>query len=140
MASMGIFSAMMYRQHLHDVVLAKAKELNPNMSEEELKKVHVPLPKKVSYTLKAFLQPSHKVIITAMVATDKLGADMPCFVWHCEDPVANGVASFEQLPNHTMHRILDLLKPAEPKKEFSPAAALFDELATPENAAIYRNY
>lgn len=140
MASMGIFSAMMYRQHLHDVVLAKAKELNPSMSEDELKKVHVPLPKKVSYALKRFLQPSNKIIITAMVATDNLGADMPCFVWHSETPVASGVASFEQLPNHTMHRILDLLKPAEPKKEFSPAAALFDELATPENAAIYRNY
>ena len=43
MASMGIFTAMMYREHLHDVVLAKAKVLNPYMSDDELKKVSVPL-------------------------------------------------------------------------------------------------
>lgn len=138
MASMGIFSAMMYRQHLHDVVLAKAKELNPSMGEAELKKVHVPLPKKVSYTLKRFLQPSAKIIITAMVATDASGADMPCFVWHSETPVANGVASFEQLPNHTMHRILGLLKTAETKPH-NPTVAMLDELSSVEKVAVYGN-
>ena len=75
--SMGIFSAMMYREHLHELVMARAKELNPNMGEAELKVVEVPLPKKVTFTAKAFMQPSRKIVVTAMVATDEKGYAMP---------------------------------------------------------------
>lgn len=140
MASMGIFSAMMYRQDLHDLIMAKAKELNPNMGEDELKKVKVPLSKKVSYKHKRFMQPDRKIVISAMVATDETGAAMPCFVWKCEDvnPAVEGVTSFEELPNHTMHRIRDLLKTPESKK-VNPTVAMLNELSSVEKVKVYGN-
>lgn len=137
--SMGIFTAMMYRAHLHELVMARAKELNPNMGEEELKVVEVPLPKKVNFTAKAFMQPSRKIVVTAMVATDEKGYAMPSFVWHpLEDPSDVGVTSFEELPNHTLHRILDLLKTAEAKPH-NPTVAMLDELSSVEKVAAYGN-
>ena len=144
MASMGIFSAMMYRQHLHDLIMAKARELNPSMSEEELKTVQVPLPKKVSFTLKQFMQPIRKIIITAMIATEEKGTeryDVPSVVWHCADvnPEKEYITTFEELPNHTMHRIMDLLKPAEPKKDINPTAAMLEELSSVEKVSVYGN-
>ena len=136
MASMGIFSAMMYRQHLHDLVMAKAKELNPNMGEAELKKVEVPLSKKVSYKYKGFMQPVRKIVISAMVATDKTGADIPCFVWDCGS--VHAVTTFEELPNHTMHRIIDQLKTSE-TKAVNTTVALMTELSSVEKVAVYGN-
>ena len=138
--SMGIFSAMMYRAHLHELVMARAKELNPNMGEAELKVVEVPLPKKVTFTAKAFMQPSRKIVVTAMVATDEKGYAMPSFVWHpLEDPSDVGVTTFEELPNHTMHRIIDLLKTADTKPH-NPTVAMLDELSSVEKVAAYGNH
>jgi len=135
MASMGIFTAMMYREHLHDVVLAKAKELNPNMSDDELKKVSVPLPKSVSYIFKSFMHGNKKIVITAMTATDESGADMPCFIWNCGE--TSGKTSFEELPNRTMHRILDLLNTEN--KKVNPTVAMLNELSSVDKVKIYGN-
>jgi hypothetical protein len=138
--SMGIFSAMMYREHLHELVMARAKELNPTMGEAELKVVEVPLPKKVTFTAKAFMQPSRKIVVTAMVATDEKGYAMPSFVWHpLDNPADVGVTTFEELPNHTMHRIIDLLKTADTKPH-NPTVAMLDELSSVEKVAAYGNH
>lgn len=134
MASMGIFTAMMYREHLHDVVLAKAKVLNPYMSDDELKKVSVPLPKSVSFIFKT-MNGNKKIIITAMTATDWNGADMPCFIWECG--ATHGKTSFEELPNRTMHRILDLLNTEN--KKVNPTVAMLNELSSVEKVKIYGN-
>lgn len=134
MASMGIFTAMMYRAHLHDVVLAKAKVLNPYMSDDELKKVSVPLPKSVSFIFKS-MNGNKKIIITAMTATDWNGADMPCFIWECG--ATHGKTSFEELPNRTMHRILDLLNTEN--KKVNPTVAMLNELSSVEKVKIYGN-
>lgn len=134
MASMGIFTAMMYREHLHDVVLAKAKVLNPYMSDDELKKVSVPLPKSVSFIFKS-MNGNKKIIITAMTATDWNGADMPCFIWECG--ATHGKTSFEELPNRTMHRILDLLNTEN--KKVKPTVAMLNELSSVEKVKIYGN-
>ena len=134
MASMGIFTAMMYREHLHDVVLAKAKVLNPYMSDDELKKVSVPLPKSVSFIFKS-MNGNKKIIITAMTATDDSGADMPCFIWNCGE--TSGKTSFEELPNRTMHRILDLLNTEN--KKVNPTVAMLNELSSVEKVKIYGN-
>lgn len=134
MASMGIFTAMMYREHLHDVVLAKAKVLNPYMSDDELKKVSVPLPKSVSFIFKS-MNGNKKIIITAMTATDWNGADMPCFIWECG--ATHGKTSFEELPNRTMHRILDLLNTEN--KKVNPTVAMLNELSSVEKVKIYGN-
>lgn len=135
MAAMGIFSAMMYREHLHDVVLAKAKELNPNMGDDELKKVNVPLPKSVSYIFKSFMHGNKKIVITAMTATDDSGADMPCFIWNCGE--VSGKTSFEEMPNRTMHRILDLLNTEN--KKVNPTVAMLNELSSVDKVKIYGN-
>lgn len=134
MASMGIFTAMMYREHLHDVVLAKAKVLNPYMSDDELKKVSVPLPKSVSFIFKS-MNGNKKIIITAMTATDWNGADMPCFIWECG--ATHGKTSFEELPNRTMHRILDLLNTEN--KKVNPTVAMLNELSSVDKVKIYGN-
>ena len=134
MASMGIFTAMMYREHLHEVVLAKAKVLNPYMSDDELKKVSVPLPKSVSFMFKS-MHGNKKIIITAMTATDWNGADMPCFIWECG--ATHGKTSFEELPNRTMHRILDLLNTGN--KKVNPTVAMLNELSSVDKVKIYGN-
>ena len=138
--SMGIFTAMMYRERLHELVMARAKELNPTMSEEELKVAEVPLPKNVTFTAKAFMQPSRKIVVTAMVATDEKGYALPSCVWHpLDNPADVSMTTFEELPNHTLHRILDLLKPADAKPH-NPTVAMLNELSSVEKVAVYGNH
>lgn len=99
--SMGVFSAVMYRQHLHDTIVVRAKSEHPDMGMDELREVPVVLPKPVSFTLKRFLCEPLKVKITAMVA----GSDgVPRMV--CGDSRID----FGEMPNHTLHRVLELLK------------------------------
>ncbi len=103
--SMGVFTSVMYRQHLHDSIVARAKAEHPDMGESELRVVPVSLPKAVCFTLKKFLCDPLKVKITAMIA----GADgVPLMVCEYKDKTAN--IDFGEMPNHTLHRVLELLK------------------------------
>jgi hypothetical protein len=103
--SMGVFSAVMYRQHLHDSIVARAKSEHPDMGEDELLAVPVALQKPVSFTLKKFLCEPLKVKVTAMVA----GSDgVPRMV--CEYNGKESRIDFGEMPNHTLHRVLELLK------------------------------
>ncbi len=105
MASMGVFSAIMYRQHLYDTIMAKAKAERPDVDEERLKKYIVKLPKAVSFTHKELFQPALKIKICAVVA----GVDgSPKLLEDKGDKW--GVYDFTIMPNHTLHRILGLLK------------------------------
>ena len=103
--SMGGFSAVMYRQYLHDSIVARAKSEHPNMGTDDLRAVSVPLPKPVSFTLKRFMCAPLKVKITAMVAGSN---GVPLMVCEC-----NGKESridFGEMPSHTLHRVLGLLR------------------------------
>ena len=103
--SMGAFSAVMYRQHLHDSIVARAKAEHTEMGEDELVTVPVVLPKPVSFTLKKFMCEPLKVKVTAMVA----GSDgVPLMV--CEYNGKKGRVDFGEMPSHTLHRVLELLK------------------------------
>jgi hypothetical protein len=103
--SMGVFTAVMYRQHLHDSIVARAKSEHPDMGTDELRAVSVKLSKPVSFTLKRFLCDPLKVKITAMVA----GSDgVPLMV--CEHNGHESHVDFGEMPNHTLHRVLELLK------------------------------
>ena len=103
--SMGVFTAVMYRQHLHDSIVARAKSEHPDMGTDELRAVPVKLSKPVSFTLKRFLCDPLKVKITAMVA----GSDgVPHMV--CEHNGHESHVDFGEMPNHTLHRVLELLK------------------------------
>ena len=103
--SMGVFTAVMYRQHLHDSIVARAKSEHPDMDTDELRAVSVKLSKPVGFTLKRFLCDPLKVKITAMVA----GSDgVPLMV--CEHNGHESHVDFGEMPNHTLHRVLELLK------------------------------
>lgn len=103
--SMGVFTAVMYRQHLHDSIVARVKSEHPDMGTDELSEVPVVLSKPVSFTLKRFLCEPLKVKITAMVA----GSDgVPRMV--CEYNGKESRIDFGEMPNHTLHRVLELLK------------------------------
>ena len=108
MAAMGVFTAVMYRQHLYDAIMAKAKADHPEECEDKLKKYIVKLPKAVSFTYKELFQPAQKVKVCAVVAGEdgspKLLEDKGD-TWRIYD--------FTLMPNHTLHRILDLLKAPE---------------------------
>lgn len=104
-SSMGVFTAVMYRQHLHDSIVARAKSEHPDMGTDELCAVSVKLSKPVSFTLKRFLCDPLKVKITAMVA----GSDgVPLMV--CEHNGRESRIDFGEMPNHTLRRVLELLK------------------------------
>ena len=108
MASMGVFTAVMYRQHLYDTIMAKAKAERPDTDEERLKKYIVKLPKSVSFTHKELFKPALKVKICAVVA----GVDgSPKLLEDKGDKW--GVYDFTLMPNHTLHRILSLLSAPE---------------------------
>lgn len=103
--SMGVFSAVMYRQHLHDIIVARAKSEHPDMGTDGLSAVSVALPKPVSFTLNRFMREPLKVKITAMVA----GSDgVPLMVCECNGKECR--IDFGEMPSHTLHRVLDLLK------------------------------
>ena len=108
MASMGVFTAVMYRQHLYDTIMAKAKAERPAYGEDKLKKYIVKLPKAVSFTYKELFKPAQKAKVSAVVAGEDGSPKL------LED---NGeswlVYDFTVMPNHTLHRILDLLKAPE---------------------------
>lgn len=105
MAAMGVFTAVMYRQHLHDSIVARAKSEHPDMGMDGLRAVPVKLSKPVSFTLKRFLCTPLKVKITAMVA----GSDgQPSMVCECNGNECQ--IGFGEMPNHTLHRVLELLK------------------------------
>ena len=108
MASMGVFTAVMYRQHLYDAIMAKAKTERPDEGEDKLKKYIVKLPKAVSFTHKELFKPAQKVKVCAVVAgvdgSPKLLEDRG-ETW--------GAYDFSLMPNHTLHRILELLKAPE---------------------------
>lgn len=103
--SMGVFTAVMYRQHLHDAIVARAKTEHPDMGADGLRSVPVTLPKPVSFTLKRFLCEPLKVKVTAMVA----GTD-GCPLMVCEHDGKECHVDFGEMPNHTLHRVLGLLK------------------------------
>jgi len=108
MASMGVFSAVMYRQHLYDTIMARAKAERPDTDVERLQKYIVKLPKTVSFTHKELFQPELKVKVCAVVA----GTDgSPKLLEDRGDKW--GIYDFTIMPNHTLHRILDLLKAPE---------------------------
>lgn len=103
--SMGVFTSVMYRQHLHDSIVARAKTEHPDMGEDDLRAVEVALPKSVSFTLKRFLCEPLKLKITAMVA----GSDgVPLMV--CDYNGKKSHIYFGEMPNHTLHKVLELLK------------------------------
>lgn len=104
MASMGVFTAIMYRQHLYDTIMARAKAERPDTDVERLQKYIVKLPKTVTFTHKELFQPAIKVKVCAVVA----GTDgSPKLLEDKGDKW--GVYDFTIMPNHTLHRILSLL-------------------------------
>lgn len=108
MASMGVFTAVMYRQHLYDAIMAKAKAEHPDNGEDKLKKYIVKLPKSVSFTYKELFKPAQKVKVSAVVAGEDGSPKL------LEDKGDSWlVYDFTVIPNHTLHRILDLLKAPE---------------------------
>lgn len=108
MASMGVFTAVMYRQHLYDAIMAKAKLEHPDKCEEQWAKCIVKLSKPVSFTHKELFQPALKVKVCAVVAG---GDGSPKLL---EDRGGKwAIYDFSIMPNHTLHRILDLLKAPE---------------------------
>jgi hypothetical protein len=108
MASMGVFTAVMYREHLYKSIMAKAGAMFPECSEADQRKKLVPLPKPVKFSIKGYMPPL-KFTITHVAA----GADMnPVIV--CDDKDGSKRAfEFGYMPNHTLHRVLSLLEAPE---------------------------
>lgn len=108
MASMGVFTAVMYREHLYKSIMAKARAMFPECSEAEQSKKLVPLPKPVKFSIKGFMPPLKFTITHVAAGTD----GNPVIV--CDDRDGSKRAfGFDYMPNHTLHRVLELLEAPE---------------------------